>query len=104
MAEPAAVEEEAPAEERRMPFLDHLGELRTCLRNAALGVFIGTAIAYLFRNELFALMAEPFVKTLASMQAADGPMKAELHINAVEEIFMVPLKLAILAGIFISSP
>ena len=53
---PSEPEEESPGE-KRMPFLAHLGELRDCIRNAAIAVVVSTAIAYAFRKYLFALMA-----------------------------------------------
>ena len=55
-APPEDQDDEAPGE-RRMPFLEHLGELRDCLRNMAIGVFVTTGIAYVFRKLLFALLA-----------------------------------------------
>src|SRR5262249_17297941 len=93
-----------PEDERRMPFLDHLQELRTCLRNAAIGLVIGTIVAYAFRIELYALMARPFFEAWTSAQAEFGLGKPELVFTSPMEAFMVLLKLALLAGLFLSSP
>jgi sec-independent protein translocase protein TatC len=63
-AEPQKQLPPAEPEEKRMPFLEHLQELRSALRNSAIAVLVSTVIAYAFRAELFALMARPMMSAL----------------------------------------
>jgi sec-independent protein translocase protein TatC len=98
-------EDDAEGGEKRMPFMAHLAELRTCIRNSAIAIFGGTAIAYLFRASLFALMARPLIaawKEAATAGVAVG--KPELVYTSPVEGFMVLFKLAMLTGIFLASP
>jgi sec-independent protein translocase protein TatC len=87
-----------------MPFLEHLQELRTCLRNSAIAVFVGTCVAYVFRAELFSLMARPMMAAWQEAQQTIGIGKPEMVFTNPVEPFMVLLKLAILAGVFLASP
>ena len=45
-----------------MGFLEHLDDLRTCLRNACLALVGGTLVSYLFRGYLFAMLARPLIE------------------------------------------
>jgi sec-independent protein translocase protein TatC len=95
---------ELPEEGQRMPFLAHLEDLRSCLRNAAVGLLAGTLIAYLFRTYLFALMARPLVDAWLEAQKRVGIGKPEMVFTSPVEAFMVLFKLSLLAGVFIASP
>ncbi len=105
----SAPEAPAPDEEsdagKRMPFLAHLDELRTCIRNSAIAILGGTVIAYLFRAELFALMARPFIAAWQNAHEAGVAVgKPEMVYTSPVEGFMVLFKLALLVGVFIASP
>lgn len=100
MAEAAARDED----EKRMPFLDHLGELRQCLRNSVLAVLVTTAIAYVFRQYLFALLARPLIDAWVEAQKEVGIGKPELVFTSPIEAFMVLFKLSLLVGVFAASP
>jgi sec-independent protein translocase protein TatC len=102
---PAHAPEEAEAPgEKRMPFLAHLDELRTCLRNSAIAILGGTVIAYVFRKYLFALMARPLI-TAWEVAQRDGALgKPEMVFTSPVEAFMVLFKLALLVGVFLASP
>jgi len=90
--------------EPRMGFLEHLDDLRTCLRNAALGLIVGTGLAYAMRKYLFALMARPLIDAWMEAQKTSAIGNPELVFTSPVEAFMVLLKLSMLAGLFISSP
>ena len=87
-----------------MGFLEHLDDLRTCLRNACLALFVGTIAAYFFRGYLFAMMARPFI--IAWQVAAKTSPIGHPHFvfTAPAEGFMVLFKLSMLAGVFLASP
>src|SRR5436190_1693447 len=60
-AEPRDEEAAVQGDDRRMPFMAHLSELRDRLRTSVIAVLAATMIAYLFRGPLFALMARPLI-------------------------------------------
>ncbi len=95
--------EEAPAAdgEKRMPFLAHLDELRTCLRNSAIALLAGTIIAYPFRPYLFALLVRPLME---AWKDTPNLGRGELVMLSPHEGFMVLFKLAVVVGVFIASP
>src|SRR5262245_33806956 len=87
-----------------MPFTEHLAELRTRLRNSVLAVIVATAIAYIFKEPLFALMAKPMVTAWTEMkEAAHLPPLDIVWTNPIDAV-MVYIKLALLAGVFGASP
>lgn len=89
-----------PDEGHRMPFLDHLGELRLRLRNSLIGLLITTCIAYVFRGQLLYVFAQPLV------QAFDKVPKEWRSMNFTSplEAFMVPFKISLVGGIFLGMP
>ena len=98
------VDEVAGDEEPRMGFLEHLDELRTCLRNAALALIGATVLTYSFRAYLLAVFAQPLILAWTEAQKETGLGKAELVFTSPVEGFMVELKLALLAAVFVASP
>jgi sec-independent protein translocase protein TatC len=96
--------DDGPGDDKRMPFLAHLDELRSCLRNSALAVLGGTIIAYAFRQHLFALMARPLISAWTDAEKLTPIGKPELVFTSPVEAFMVLFKLALLVGVFIASP
>jgi sec-independent protein translocase protein TatC len=91
-------------EEKRMPFLAHLAELRTCIRNSAIAILGGTLIAYLFRQYLFALMARPLIAAWDQAQREVNIGKPEMVFTSPVDAFMVLFKLSLLVGVFLGSP
>ena len=87
-----------------MPFLEHLQELRTCLRNSAIAVLACTVIAYVFRPYLFVLLARPLINTWVDAQKELGLGKPEMVFTSPIEAFMVLFKLSLLVGVFLASP
>jgi len=83
-----------------MPFLDHLGELRTRLRNALLGLLLTTSLAYAFRGQLLRFISQPL------MDAFDRYPSIERSMNFTSplEAFMVPFKISIIGGLFLGMP
>lgn len=94
--------ETAHLEERRMPFLEHLGELRDRLRNSAIAIFLATVACYIFRGRLFGILARPLIE--AFQKAKSTGVEAQLIFTSPIEAFLVLLKTAIVAAIFVASP
>lgn len=89
-----------------MPFTDHLTELRLRLRNSVFGVLLATAVAYVFKEPLFALMARPLVQAWKQTQSAGQAKLPPLEIvyTSLVDGFMVLLKIALMAGVFGATP
>lgn len=101
--ESPALTPESELDDARMPFLEHLRELRTRLRNAILALIVGFVIAFAFHQELFVLLARPLVETWNEVgnEAAGDPV---LYFNSLIEPFWVYLSVSLWGGIFIASP
>ena len=94
--------ETATHEERRMPFIDHLAELRDRLRNSVIAIFLATVVCYIFRGYLFRVMAKPLIVAFEKAHAAG--IAPQLVFLSPIEAFLVLLKTAIVGAIFASSP
>ena len=84
-------------DEKRLPLTDHLAELRSRLFRIVIAWVIGTALAWSFSEEIFALMIQPAVDAL-------GGGRGVLQAIAPTEIFFTYLKCALLAGFLFSLP
>jgi sec-independent protein translocase protein TatC len=80
----------------RMPFMEHLGELRTRLIRSLIAVAAGCGIAYLISNHLFAIITQPLREV--------GHGKLMLIGTGVGEAFFTELKVSLIAGLFLASP
>ena len=103
-AAPAPEAEEQESGEKRMPFLAHLDELRSCLRNSAIALFGGTIVAYPFRSYFFALLVRPLMEAWNKASAEVHLGRGKLVFLSPHEAFMVLFKLALLVGVFLASP
>ncbi len=96
----ADTEHDGPGEEthegEKLPFTAHLEELRSRLIKCFLAVIAGFAGCYGVSDRLFNAFVEPLVRAL--------PEGSHLAMLRVQEGFVAHLKIAILAGIILSSP
>ncbi|MDA8163187.1 MAG: twin-arginine translocase subunit TatC [Desulfobacteraceae bacterium] len=88
-------------QERRNPFKElsltgHLAELRNRIIVALIAIAAGSALSYAFIEPIFAILARPLEAVL--------PPGTTLIFTSYPEAFFVYLKLAIVCGVFISSP
>jgi len=83
--------------EAEMPLTAHLEELRWRIVKSLLAVTAGFLLAYLFADQLFALLIRPI-----HLAAGDTPVK--LIGTGVTEAFFTKLKVSFIAGIFLASP
>ena len=84
-------------DEARLPLTEHLAELRGRIFKVVVAWVIGTALAWSFSEQIFALLLEPAV---AALGGEDRPLQA----IAPTEIFFTYLKCALLAGILFALP
>ena len=82
--------------DNEMHLTDHLEELRKRLIIVCVAVALATVASYYFAEKIFALLMQPL---LAVMPADNG-----LIFTGLTEAFFTYLKIALLAGFFISSP
>jgi sec-independent protein translocase protein TatC len=90
------IDETAPAEEMRMPIMEHLRELRVRLIRMALAILVGFIVAYFVSDQLFAAL------TLPIRQVAHN--KLLLIGTGVGEAFFTKIKVSLIAGLFLASP
>ena len=77
----------------KMPFLEHLGELRVRIMRALISLLVGTLVALPFSQYLIDWLARPITK-----------LGYELVFTAPAEAFWVQMKVGIIAGLFIAAP
>lgn len=85
-----------PDQDTSLTFLSHLIELRDRLLRIVLFVAIVFGLLALLSNDLYSLLAQPL---LAYMPKGSGMIATE-----VASSFFVPIKLALMAAVFISMP
>src|ERR687892_335152 len=85
-------------DDREMPLLDHLVELRNRLMYAALALLIGFAACYAFADEIYAFLVQP----LADIY--EGQTGRRMIYTGLAEAFFTYLKVAFFAGAFLTFP
>ncbi|MFM8535958.1 MAG: twin-arginine translocase subunit TatC [Acidimicrobiia bacterium] len=88
-------EDEEPAGEGRMTFLEHLDELRKRITHAVVGLLVGFITAFAFINQI-----EAFIYQRLTSDIPGG----KLIFTEPGEGFMLMIKMAALTGVLIASP
>ena len=88
-------DDEEPAGEGRMTFLEHLDELRKRITHAVAGLMVGFIISFTFINQVFNFVYQRLVSSVpgGKLIYTEGP-----------EMFMLWIKIAALTGVLIASP
>lgn len=86
-------------ETSRMPFGDHLEELRICLIRALIGLALGTIVSLVFARRILQFILVPAVLVLH----AHGE-RPELQALSPQEPFLLYLKVGFLSGLLVSTP
>ena len=79
-----------------MSFLEHLDELRRRIIISLIAVLVAFVVCFTFAQQIFDFLMGPLRSAL--------PPGGELIATAVPEIFLLYLKMAFFAGIFLASP
>jgi sec-independent protein translocase protein TatC len=96
---------ERPTEEREpealpaMGFLDHLEELRKRIVYSAIAVAVGAAACWGYRERIYGIMQRPIMDALQANHLSEKLV----YLNPTEP-FNLYLKIAALAGLFLTSP
>ncbi len=82
-------------DESSMPFLGHLRELRSSLLYASIGILLTTIVCLFWAPEIFSFLTRPIRDNFGALEMiGTGPAEA----------FIIKLKTALIAGMFLSSP
>jgi len=87
-------------DERRMPLVQHLIELRKRLMRAALGVLAGGVIGWFLNDLVLNALRNPLI----SQRGKDGRLLTTLNFPGITSAFDVKFEIAIVLGIVLSSP
>jgi sec-independent protein translocase protein TatC len=77
----------------KMPFMEHLGELRTRIVRSLMGLLVGLGIALPFSQKIVDYLARP-VKATGN----------NLVFLSLTEAFWVQMKVAVIVGLFVAAP
>jgi sec-independent protein translocase protein TatC len=83
-------------EQEKIPFTDHLEELRKRLIVCFIAVGVGFVLSYGFKEKLFQILTRPLIRV---MQTGD-----KLIFTGLPEAFFTYLKVAFLSGIILAAP
>jgi sec-independent protein translocase protein TatC len=84
--------------EDKMPFTQHLEELRKRLVICAVAVGIGFVISYAFKEKIFEVLMQPWIKAMPKDHAA------QLIYTAPHEAFFTYMKVSFIAGFGLAVP
>jgi len=82
-----------------MGFLDHLEELRKRIVYSVVAVMVGASLCWGYRERIYAVMQKPIMDALRS----HGLAEKLVYLNPTDP-FNLYLKIAMLAGLFLTSP
>jgi sec-independent protein translocase protein TatC len=91
--------EEAQLSGKQMSFLEHLEELRQRLIRSVLAIVVGFGICFYFSDQIYGYLARPMTDTLRALH-----MSERLVYTNPTDPFNLYIKLALVAGLFLSSP
>jgi sec-independent protein translocase protein TatC len=83
-------------EEDKIPFTDHLEELRERIIKSFIAVAVGFVVCYGFKEKLFEIVTRPLISV---MEKGD-----QLIFTGLPEAFFTYLKVAFLAGLILAGP
>jgi sec-independent protein translocase protein TatC len=117
MAKPAAAADpedaerarEAELEEGRMPFLQHLTELRDRVRNAALYFGLAFLICWYFAADIFSWLRQPLFNIWVQHTGPGVPKELDwgppkMIYTGLTQPFWVDMSIGLWAGLFLASP
>lgn len=83
-------------EEDKLPFTEHLSELRDRLIRCFIAVGVGFVISYFFKEKLFDILNAPLVKVMG--------VETKMIFTGLPEAFFTYMKLAFISGIVLATP
>jgi sec-independent protein translocase protein TatC len=89
----------AHPDEKRMSFLEHLSELRSRLRNAAIIFLVALIGSFIFVEKYFDWLTRP-----VRLGLRDAGHEMNFYARSLTEPFWVYMKLALVGGLLVSAP
>ncbi len=83
-------------EEDKLPFTEHLSELRDRLIRCFIAVGVGFLVSYFFKEKLFDILNAPLVKVMG--------VETKMIFTGLPEAFFTYMKLAFISGIVLATP
>jgi sec-independent protein translocase protein TatC len=89
----------------RMPFMDHIRELRSRVVKIALALIAGMTAGFIFFNQAWRVIERPLcVTTVRGHSGCHTPGINELVLNGPLDPFYLRVKVALIVGVILSSP
>jgi sec-independent protein translocase protein TatC len=85
-----------------MPLVEHLRELRRRLLVSVVFILIGSVVAWIFYDPLFAVLRQPFDRIVESAQAQGRDV--QLVLAGVADPFTLQLQVSVVAGVILTTP
>jgi sec-independent protein translocase protein TatC len=85
-------------DDREMPLLDHLNELRNRLGYSAIAILVGFLLCYVVKDRIYAFLIEPLAHIY------EGQTGRRMIYTGLTEAFFTYMKVAFFAGAFLSFP
>lgn len=82
--------------DNKQPFLAHLKELRDRILVCVIAVGIAFVVTYYFKEKIFLLLMEPFIKVM--------PLKSSFIFTGITEAFVTYFKISIVGSLFLVLP
>src|SRR5438270_1460653 len=96
-----ATEPAAPERDVRMTIWEHLGELRNRLIRAALALFVGATVCWVYREKLLAWLVKPYEQAWVARHFPGAP---ELQTLSPADVFVGYLQLSLVGGVVCAIP
>jgi sec-independent protein translocase protein TatC len=90
-----------PINDKPMPLLDHLLELRRRLMWSIVAFFVAFVVCYYFSASIYSFLARPLADVLRAQGGQDAP---HLIYTQLYEAFFTQIKLAMFGGLFVAFP
>ena len=90
-----------PIDDKPMPLLDHLLELRRRLMWSIVAFFVAFVVCYYFASSIYSFLARPLAQVLRAQGGQDAP---HLIYTQLYEAFFTQIKLAMFGGLFVAFP
>ena len=88
--------------EGRMPLMDHLRELRNRVVKIAIAIIVGGAVALVFYQRIWDWVQRPFCQAVTYCKP--NTFGHTLILNGVMDGFYLHIKVAVIAGLIVTSP
>ena len=85
-----------------MPLTGHLRELRNRLFRSALAITAGAIVGWIYYDEIFRLISQPFLDVVA--EAQENGRNVQLTLTGVADPFVLQIKVALVSGVVLASP